>query len=84
MSGLDSITDSMDMNLGKLWKIVKDQEAWNAAVWGEEESWIQLRDCTKNNRYRKHIWHLQSSWNYWVGQKVCVGFTMQFYKPMLV
>ena len=32
MSGLDSITDSTDMNLGKLWKIVKGREAWNAAV----------------------------------------------------
>ena len=34
MKLLDSITDSMDMNLGKLWETVKERKAWCAAVQG--------------------------------------------------
>ena len=54
MRWLNSITYSMDMNLSKLWEIVKDREAWHAVVHGITKSWIWQQ---VNNNYCKNWWN---------------------------
>ena len=54
MRWLDSIIDSLDVNLSKLWEIVKNREAWRAAVHGVAKNWTWLSDdlATKQQQQR--------------------------------
>ena len=57
---LDGITDAMDMNLGKLWEMVRVREAWPAAIHGVTRSWTQLGDWPTTGQL-SHSYHLGNS-----------------------
>ena len=63
MRWLDSITDSVDMNLSKLQKIMRDRGVWHATVHGVAKSWTRLCEwTTKEQKLKKEAQSHMISW----------------------
>ena len=78
MRWLDSITDSVDMGLRKLWEIVEDSEAWHAAVHRVEKNRTWLTDWTTKFPSFKHLTQNLSMFDDLPLWSPCVGTQIYF------
>ena len=78
MRWLDGITDSADMDLGWLWELVMDKEAWHAAVHGVTKSRTGLRDWPELNYHNNISFCLSFSLCYFVSLRLNVSIVSFF------
>ena len=75
---MDGITDSMGMSLSKLWEIVRNREAWHAAVHGVSKSQTKLSDLLLGRKAMTNLDSILKSRDITLPTKVCLIKAMVF------